>query len=789
MNEENTIISINNSESIIKNNNIEKTNNLENSLMNIIETEGEKYENNSSNIIDIKTYEKNKEKDEQDNSSEKEDFLSNEIQNMLKENEQLCSNEEILNNICTKNVYQKQMEEIHNFLQNEIINNGYEKYIEIYTENIIFQISTLEQEKNNKNTNISSIDFGECNERLKQYYEIPEEKELIVFKIDIKFKELTYVQYEVYNPINNSKLNLDVCEGLQIFIYSPVNLNINIQQLYESLNESGYNLFNLNDSFYNDICSPYTTINGTDITLDDRRKDIYSQINNLSFCQTGCEFEYYDSSNKRVKCNCMTDIDNIKAMFKNFSFAKTEIIDNFYSTIKNSNFKILKCYKLLYNTNNLLYNIGCIIMTIIYILLFIFMLICFFIARKTINNFIKLILLSINNHVKQKPKLNNRKDSNKSNKIKKVFKSEKLLNKKLKLKNIEYKNEKLKLIDKKFLHKTSKKITSRQKSKSTISNVNSPIKKKLRSDRSKVSKTVKLSSSYFHNSNSRIYKDNLFEKNNININININKKSKKSINNINIFKSNVNSSNKLYNKNEINMDNQEENLSLNDYELNNLDYKQAIKFDKRTFLQYYWSLLKEKQLIIFTFVPNNDYNLKTVKLSLFLLSFSLYFTINGFFFTDETMHILYEDNGEYHIIYQLPQIIYSLIISSIIKFILKFLSLSEKALLSIKSEKNSRLSNTKAKHIKTCLIIRLIIFYVLSIIFMFFFWVYISCFCAVYINTQIILINDTLISFLLSMLYPFGFNLIPSIIRSSSLKSPRKNRICLYKVSKIFAFI
>ena len=33
------------------------------------------------------------------------------------------------------------------------------------------------------------------------------------------------------------------------------------------MSNSGYNLFNLNDSFYNDICPTYITQDGNDLTL------------------------------------------------------------------------------------------------------------------------------------------------------------------------------------------------------------------------------------------------------------------------------------------------------------------------------------------------------------------------------------------------------------------------------------------------------------------------------------------------------------------------------------------
>ena len=72
---------------------------------------------------------------------------------------------------------------------------------------------------------------------------------------------------------------------------------------------------------------------------------------------------------------------------------------------------------------------------------------------------------------------------------------------------------------------------------------------------------------------------------------------------------------------------------------------------------------------------------------------------------------------------------------------------------------------------------------------MLFFWYFISCFCAVYNNTQIILFKDTLISFALSMLYPFGLNLLPGIFRIPALRSKKKDKKCLYSFSGLLALI
>ena len=228
---------------------------------------------------------------------------------------------------------------------------------------------------------------------------------------------------------------------------------------------------------------------------------------------------------------------------------------------------------------------------------------------------------------------------------------------------------------------------------------------------------------------------------------------------------------------------------LNDQELNSLDYDKAILLDKRTYFQYYWSLLKKKHLILFTIIPTNDYNLYSLKIALFLLSISLYFTINGFFFSDATMHKISEDNGKFDFIYQIPQILYSTVISAIINFLLKILSLSEKNILSIKKEKDITKAKTKSKKIRKCIIIKFVIFFLFSDLLLLFFWYFISCFCAVYTNTQIILLKDTLISFGLSMIYPFGINLIPGFFRIPSLRDETQRSKYMYKISGFLALI
>ena len=104
------------------------------------------------------------------------------------------------------------------------------------------------------------------------------------------------------------------------------------------------------------------------------------------------------------------------------------------------------------------------------------------------------------------------------------------------------------------------------------------------------------------------------------------------------------------------------------------------------------------------------------------------------------MNKINEDHGKYDFLFQIPQMLYSTLISAGINILLKILSLSEKQILNIKLKKSYIEANKVYKSSIKCLKIKLTIFFILSFLLMIFFWYFISCFCAVYKNTQNILI-------------------------------------------------
>lgn len=153
------------------------------------------------------------------------------------------------------------------------------------------------------------------------------------------------------------------------------------------------------------------------------------------------------------------------------------------------------------------------------------------------------------------------------------------------------------------------------------------------------------------------------------------------------------------------------------------------------------------------------------------------------------MNKIYENNNEFVLLNQIAQIFYSSIISSIINMILRMLSLSESKILAIKKEKDKEKAKEKGRSTKKALTRTLIIFIIICSLLMLFFWYFISCFCAVYKNTQLILLEDTLMSFGLSMVYPFVLNLFPGIFRICALRAKNKDKPYLYKFSGYVAII
>ena len=172
-----------------------------------------------------------------------------------------------------------------------------------------FQVTTPSQEINDlkNNTPQPIIDLSGCEVGLKKSNGIDGNNSLILYKYykDAELAKEKEVQFEVYEPINYTKLNLTGCK--KIILYIPVNLNQSIK-VYQNIIDQGYDPFDLGDKFYREICTQYDSENGTDVLLDAREEYYYSPIVDETTCQGNCHYSNYSLDTKYLMCEC--DVNN-----------------------------------------------------------------------------------------------------------------------------------------------------------------------------------------------------------------------------------------------------------------------------------------------------------------------------------------------------------------------------------------------------------------------------------------------------------------------------------------------
>ena len=380
-----------------------------------------------------------------------------------------CMNEDIYENKCNINIQSEQIEEIYSEIKNRIKIGEYNSTNNtIYmTNNVVFQISKIKEQQKGENANISSIDFDECIEKIKGKYIINDEDDLIIFKTDIHSENSTaiFVQYEIYNPYTLEPIPLDICEDATININIPIVLTPSTESLYLSLNYSGYNLFDSNDSFYKDICKTYTTENGTDISLLDRKSIIYDNNKDVFLCQEGCTFSYYNETTKKSICNCKAQRKPTITNLKDISFDKKAFVDDFVmSSLKNSNFRVVKCIKLILSRTGQLNNYGSYMLIGTTAILVACMFSYLFKGNKIINDFIQIVIKQ--KFYSDKSENSNNQYKTRINKIKSLKKKEKKNhNNKKSSKSVDGKNNKQKKKEINYPPKKKKQIKQGKKEK------------------------------------------------------------------------------------------------------------------------------------------------------------------------------------------------------------------------------------------------------------------------------------------------------------------------------------
>jgi len=606
------------------------------------------------------------------------------------------------------------------------LDEGNEEVFE--TKKMKVKLTTIKNQKNNLNNNITCIDFGECEEELKKIYNLTDNEILYIKKMDIiqEGMRIPKIEYDIYSKLfgdNLIKLNLSICNENNIYLYIPLKNIGNLDQ------------YNKSSDYYNDICSTATSESGTDIIHEDRQKEYI----NKTLCQDDCDFLNYNDTLQKAICSCKVKESSSSFAYMNMNVK--ELLNNFKHINNIVNVKILGCVKQLFSKMGIKKNIGSYIMIFIIIIHIIDLFIFFNNQLIKLKEKIKDIIYAVKNIKLIKDNNNKSEDEESKNKGED------------KQKEIKCNNDNEFTKDNKQNNKIRPKINNKKKKKK---------KKRYKTIKNENNEYVNI------NNNDNIINNNIFNTRN--------KRDK----NINTLPEDISKS-----ENQNIIENVKKTMEYINDELNVLPYNIALQYDVRTFCQYYISLLRIKHTLIFSFHYNNDYNSKIIKIDLFLVGFSIYYAVNALFYNDDTIHNIYVTKGSYGIENQLPKIIYSSIISMALNILLKFLALSNDSILKFKKNKNIKDINERGAALNQTLYIKFIFYFILSFIFLLFFWYYLSMFGAVYINTQFHLLKDTLVSFGLSLFYPFGLCLLPGLFRIPALSDPKKNREYLYKFSKI----
>ena len=688
-------------------------------------------------------------------------------------------------NICTYQyylTYNCSFENLDNFqilskLKSEMLrtypNNGITVEIAAL-EGYAFQLSNSLSQIASKNSEFSKIDLGECERSIKEHYGLDPNISLIFFKFENirDSNNERKIQYEVYNPLNYEELNISICETRKIQLILSIELSDELKKIIQNIVDQGYDPFDENGKFYREICTPYNSENGTDVLLDGREEYYYSSIKSEMTCPSGCEMISYSLDDKYINCECDTNGTGIIELdYNNLNIKNVE--DSFMSTFKNSNYKVMICYNLVFNFKIFCHNYGSIIILILFIAYVVFM---GYYAYRNIAP----LKVSISKLLFEEKK-RNEVNSNLMNPYLLQIKTKSERD----TKSMGYKKTKSEKDTKSMGNKSTKKLKESYPPKKNVSSLR---KVKGKNNDKKINKNQVTLIDIDINKKPNIKNINQKEE------LNIKKRGKspecmsemylKTKDKFIETKSQKNNDDK---KNKVKFkvdDNKKKSQKIyDDFELNNMGYEDACNNDKRSCLRTYWSMIKREHYVIFTFVSRNDHNLFYVKIERFFILICTEVTMNGMFFVHETMYK--KQTGGLTFAQKLPQIIFSLIVSHVVEVILCYLSMTDITYYEIKSLPEKEKNNDKIFSILDCMKRKLVGFFVFTFLFFLFHWYFISAFCAVYQNTQVIYLRDSAISILISFIDPFIIYGIICLLRILSLSFICKKKLCcVYKVSE-----
>ena len=640
--------------------------------------------------------------------------------------------------------------------------------------------------------NTTHVDFKQCENILRDIYKIAPERIITFLQLEIldnKEKSLVnQVEYQVYDD-NKTKLDLSICNDSTIQIFYALKENSFDKDIISFYKNKGIDIFNIEDSFFTDICKSFSDPKSqNDIVLEDRIKEIFQ---NFSVCNEGCKYSKIDLENKTIQCDCQVKY-NLSTNESALNLEKLNEINI------DSNFGLIKCYKLVFSLKGKLKNIGFLIFACL-VALHIPLLIN--ICYKGIRPIKEFILHEMEKHgyIKsrrnvndEKNKIRNKKHSNqmklyppKKNKIKK---DENNKTKKKSKKN-------LKIIDNSSLNHI------KSSDKEIINNINSDLinakgeelNKKNNKRKTKKKKDDK----------------NILINNVILLGRSKKEKKRKKVNALptqvskNIDEIKIKDEKKLFNYNLININlnnlkvNNKKYIPPNSYIiLNNYTFEEAIKYDMRSICAIFYIFLLSKQAAFHAFLYRSPLESFPMRVCLLIFIISSDLALNAIFYLDDKISKKYKYAQNLFLFTfnnNLTIILLSTLIGFVIMTLFTNLSNSTNSIRDVfrteeqklKKDKKYKVSEKRKKEILEEIEkilnkhkIKVFVLMTIEVILMLFFWYYVTAFCHVYSSTQLSWLLDSFLSilsrFIFELLISLGFAKLYRIAVES-------NTHCIYK--------
>jgi len=278
----------------------------------------------------------------------------------------LCINENY--NSCSKS---KREIDLQDFLTNGGVDSNAKNYANefhytkkhvSYFYNNIYSIFLYKDSSciNELSLNIPKVDFRNCYVKVQQNLEPPSNDSIIIALIErANNQKKSSTSYFFYHPGTGQKLDAEkICKDEEVTIKESVlsqlnNSNVDLNSVL-FLTQQDINIFNLSDEFYTDICYNFVSPNGKDVPLKDRIKAFYP---NITLCDSGCTCKGVDLNSMESICECKFN-DIMRSEFIEDNALLSNTIGEVFDLLRSSNLLILKCYKGIFKKENIVKSYG-----------------------------------------------------------------------------------------------------------------------------------------------------------------------------------------------------------------------------------------------------------------------------------------------------------------------------------------------------------------------------------------------------------------------------------------------